>query len=74
MFYILMKKQGKFFFTGGGKEKGNPYHVYLYKVNFDGSGLVCLTPEKGTHTIYAANDWKHLLLHFLLQKMRQSHY
>ena len=47
------------FFTGGGKEEGNPYHVYLYKVNFDGSGLTCLTPEKGTHNINASNDWEY---------------
>ena len=58
------EKTREIFFTGGGKEKGNPYHVYLYKVNFDGSGLVCLTPEKGTHTIYAANDWKHFVTTF----------
>ena len=47
------------FFTAGGKEEGNPYHVYLYKVNFDGTGLICLTPEKGTHTINASKDWKY---------------
>ena len=52
------------FFTGGGKEKGNPYHVYLYKVNFDGSGLVCLTPEKGTHRINASEDWKYFTTTF----------
>ena len=52
------------FFTGGGKEKGNPYHVYLYKVNFDGSGLVCLTPEKGTHKINASEDWKYFTTTF----------
>ena len=52
------------FFTGGGKEKGNPYHIYLYKVNFDGSGLVCLTPEKGTHRINASDDWKYFTTTF----------
>ena len=47
------------FFTGGGKEKGNPYHIYLYKINFDGSGLTCLTPEKGTHSINPSDDWNY---------------
>jgi len=47
------------FFTGGGKEEGNPYHVYLYKVNFDGSNLTCLTPEKGTHSINPSDDWNY---------------
>lgn len=58
------EKSREIFFTGGGKEKGNPYHVYLYKVNFDGSGLVCLTPERGNHSIYPANDWKHFVTTF----------
>ena len=47
------------FFTGGGKEEGNPYHIYLYKINFDGSGLTCLTPEKGTHSINPSDDWNY---------------
>ena len=47
------------FFTGGGKEEGNPYHVYLYKVNFDGSDLTCLTPEKGTHSINPSENWNY---------------
>jgi dipeptidyl aminopeptidase/acylaminoacyl peptidase len=45
------------FFTGGGKEEGNPYHIYLYKVNFDGSGLICLTTEKGSHSINPSDNW-----------------
>jgi len=47
------------FFTAGGKEKGNPYHVYLYKVNFNGSSLTCLTPEFGTHAINASPNWNY---------------
>ena len=39
------------FFTAGGKEEGNPYHDYLYKVGFDGKGLTNLTPDKGTHSV-----------------------
>ena len=49
------------FFTAGGKEKGNPYHVYFYKVNFDGSDLTCLTPEFGTHTINASPNWNYFV-------------
>ena len=48
-------------FTAGGKENGNPYHVYLYKVNFDGTGLQCLTPEKGTHKINPSPDWNYFV-------------
>ena len=48
-------------FTAGGKEKGNPYHVYMYKVNFDGNNLICLTPEKGTHSINPSPDWNYFV-------------
>ena len=48
-------------FTAGGKEKGNPYHVYMYKVNFDGNNLTCLTPEKGTHTINPSPNWNYFV-------------
>jgi len=48
-------------FTAGGKEKCNPYHVYMYKVNFDGNNLTCLTPEKGTHTINPSPNWNYFV-------------
>jgi len=38
-------------FTGAGREPGDPYFQYFYRVKFDGSGLTRLTPEAGTHTI-----------------------
>ena len=38
------------FFTAGGKEEGNPYHHYLYKVDFDGNNLINLTPDAGSHS------------------------
>lgn len=39
------------FFTGYGREKGNPYFCYLYKIKFDGHGLKLLTPEPANHKI-----------------------
>lgn len=44
-------------FTAGGKEEGNPYHQYLYKVNFDGSNMTLITPDKGTHSITFSSDF-----------------
>ena len=44
------QKSREIFFTAGGKEKGNPYHDYIYKVNFDGNSLTNLTPDKGHHS------------------------
>jgi dipeptidyl aminopeptidase/acylaminoacyl peptidase len=45
------------YFKAGGKEEGNPYHDYYYKVNFDGSKLINLTPSKGTHTATFSSDY-----------------
>ncbi len=39
------------YFTGSNKEEGDPYFEYLYRINFDGSNLKNLTPEKANHTI-----------------------
>ena len=55
------KEKRELFFTAGGREKGNPYHIYLYKINFDGTGLVCLTPEKGSHKINPSPNWNYFI-------------
>lgn len=39
------------YFMAVGREPGNPYFSYLYKIRFDGKGLALLTPEDGNHTI-----------------------
>jgi dipeptidyl aminopeptidase/acylaminoacyl peptidase len=39
------------YFLAGGKEPGNPYFSYLYKVGFDGKNLKLLTPGLGNHQI-----------------------
>ena len=43
------QKNREIYFTAGGKEEGNPYHKYAYKVSFDGKNLKNITPDKGTH-------------------------
>ena len=58
------ENERKIFFTAGGKEEGNPYHVYLYVVNFDGTELECLTPEKGTHNVTPSEDWSYFTTTF----------
>lgn len=48
----LDEQERVIWFTAVGKESGrNVYQEYLYKVNFDGSGLQLLTPEEGHHEI-----------------------
>ena len=48
-------------FTAGGREKGNPYHIYLYKINFDSNKLICLTPERGSHSISSSPNWNYFV-------------
>ena len=49
------------YFSAGGKEEGNPYHNYFYKVNFDGSNFINLTPSKGTHSVKFSVDYSMLI-------------
>ncbi len=39
------------YFTAGGREAGDPYFQYLYRINLDGTGLELLTPEPANHAI-----------------------
>lgn len=39
------------YFLGSNPESGDPYFQYLYRVNFDGAGLINLTPEIANHVI-----------------------
>ncbi len=44
------------YFTGVGREPGDPYFQYLYKVNMDGTGLTLLTPDSASHIINISPD------------------
>ena len=39
------------YFLGSNREVGDPYFQYLYRINFDGTGLTNLTPEIANHQI-----------------------
>jgi len=45
------EKTRTLWFTGHGREKGNPYFAYLYRVGFDGKGFTLLTPDAGNHQV-----------------------
>ncbi len=45
------EKNRVLYFMGHGREPGNPYYGYFYKIGFDGSGLTLLTPALGTHSV-----------------------
>jgi dipeptidyl aminopeptidase/acylaminoacyl peptidase len=42
------------YFSGVGREPGDPYFRYLYRVRMDGSDLALLTPDSADHTITLA--------------------
>ncbi|HEY2783785.1 MAG TPA: prolyl oligopeptidase family serine peptidase [Fimbriiglobus sp.] len=49
-------------FRGAGRDDGqDPYFVHYYRVNFDGTGLVALTPGNGTHTAQFSPMRKYLV-------------
>ena len=39
------------YFTGTGREPGDPYFQYLYRIGMDGTGLTLLTPDSANHTV-----------------------
>ena len=39
------------YFTGTGREPGDPYFQYLYRVGMDGAGLTLLTPDSANHAV-----------------------
>ena len=47
---MVDEKTRTIWFTAMGREKGqDPYFRHLYKIGFDGKGLVSLTPDDGDH-------------------------
>lgn len=46
------ERDRQIYFVGVGRERGrNPYFEHLYRIGFDGRGLVLLTPEDAAHDI-----------------------
>jgi dipeptidyl-peptidase-4 len=51
------EKARRLWFTANGKDPArDPYFQHLYRVNFDGTGLMLLTPEVATHSIAMSPD------------------
>lgn len=53
--------KGLIFFTGSGREPGNPYYQYLYQVQTDGNGLKLLTPGHADHEISLSPDGRYFI-------------
>lgn len=43
------EKNRTIIFQASGREPGDPYFIYYYRINFDGSGLKLLSEGEGTH-------------------------
>ncbi len=52
------------YFTGAGREAGDPYFQYFYSVKFDGSNLTLLTPEQASHSITLSKNGEYFLDRF----------
>ena len=52
------------YFTGAGREAGDPYFQYFYSVKFDGSNLTLLTPEQASHSITLSENGEYFLDRF----------
>jgi dipeptidyl aminopeptidase/acylaminoacyl peptidase len=56
------EKNREIIFAGSGRNPGEaPYFIHYYKVGFDGSGLVDLTPEQLNHSATFSSDYKYLI-------------
>ncbi len=58
----LDEKAGQIWFTANGVYPNeDPYLIRYYRINLDGSGLTCLTPDEGMHTATFSRDRKYLV-------------
>ena len=49
------------FFTGAGREPGDPYFRHLYSIRMDGSDLRLLTPDSADHDVEISPDGQYVL-------------
>jgi dipeptidyl-peptidase 4 len=55
------EKNRVIYFEGVGREKGDPYFIHFYRVDFDGKNLALLTPEDATHDINLSPSGKYFI-------------
>ncbi|OFC70228.1 peptidase S9 [Alteromonas confluentis] len=50
------------YFSANGMNKDeDPYFIHDYRINFDGTDLVALTPEKANHEVYFSDDMQYYI-------------
>ncbi len=55
------KDRRTIYFTGAGREPGNPYFQYLYSIKTDGSGFKLHTPDSAFHNISLSPDGRYFV-------------
>jgi len=64
------EEKGQIWFTANGVDKDqDPYLIKYYKINLDGTGMTCLTPEEGMHNCKFSSDRKYLVDIYSLTNM-----
>ena len=59
--HIDEQKRQVYFTASGMTEGEDPYLVKYYRINLDGTGLVHITPDEGTHRAYFSRDRKYVV-------------
>lgn len=59
--YVDEANETIYFSANGMNPQEDPYLIHYYKINFDGSGLVRLTPEEGMHRCWYSSDFKYMV-------------
>jgi len=59
---VVDEEARQIWFRAGGIHPGqDPYYIHYCRINFDGSGLVCLTDGDGTHSVDYSPDRRYLV-------------
>ncbi len=56
------EEKEQIYFSANGMQVGeDPYLIRYYRINFDGKGLTCLTPETGMHHAWFSEDMNYMV-------------
>jgi dipeptidyl aminopeptidase/acylaminoacyl peptidase len=55
------EKNREIIFQASGREPGDPYFIYFYRIGFDGTGLTLLSTSTGNHEASFSPDWKYFV-------------
>lgn len=59
--YVNEQKRQIYFSANGMVPTEDPYFIRYYRINMDGTGLICLTPEEGMHSAWFSKDMNYLV-------------